>query len=240
MTRSRRTAREVRGWLAICSAIATAACGPQIGPPDANNPAPPNAPTDTAAYRARVAQFPASRVVHHRSRNAKCPIDGWCGKVIVDITALGTTSAVDPDNAPDSPVPVAHLVNTGKKTEKYYGLLPSESAEYDLWVNKKPGSTKAEWRVVGVMKKSGTLVYGEVTDLTLCHKYTVKPGASDADFAEYRYGGCNVRLASTSSTVIKSSLSFAGFFSWILAHACLLSESRTSGGWIECPNGCCT
>lgn len=233
MTRSRRTAENVLGCLAICSGIVAGACGPQIGPPDASNQPPPNAPTDTAGYRARIAQFPASREVHSRSRNAKCPIDGWCGKVTVNIGAMGTTSSIDPNNAPDSAVPVAHLVNVGKKTEKYYGLLPSDEAEYDLWVNKKPGSNKAEWRVVGIMKKTGTLVYGEVTDLALCHSYAVKPGASDADFAEYRDGDCNVPRGSASSP-IKSSLSFAAFLDWLLTY------SSTGGGWIECPNGCCT
>ena len=239
MARSLRTPNVGHGCLVVCFALVAFGCGPELGPPSATNPPPPGFPTDTAGYRARLAEFPGTRNAHKRSRKAKCfPFD-LC-TVDVTIEALGNTQLIYPHNAPDPAVPVAHLVNLDSKTEKYYGLLPKDSAEYDLWVNRKPGSTMGEWRVVGVMKSTGQLIYGQPTDFDWCHvPPAYQPTGSDADFAKYKDGDCNYKLGSASSTSRMSLLS-STFFSWLSEHLWYLASDRTAGGWIDCNNGCCT
>jgi hypothetical protein len=242
MTRSHRTPRDVRGWLVVCSAIAALGCGRALAPADASNPAPPGFPTDSAAYRDRLAQYPLSGNPHRRQRKSKCLTYPFlCSTIDVTIEARGSTQAIEPYKAPASAVPVAHLVNLDtKKIEGYYGLLPGDSAEYDLWVNQKPASTHAEWRVVGKVKKTGKLVYGGVTDLNLCHpRDSTTPPASDADFAEYK-NPCNYDIETASSTPSRASLSWTIIGSVFQHLSFLVTYATTGGGWIDCARGCCT
>jgi hypothetical protein len=164
-----------------------------------------------------------------------------CSKIDVTIEARGNTLTIDPYYAPISPVPVAHLVNLDKKKiEGYYGLLPGDSAEYDLWVNQKPASTHAEWRVVGRVKKTGKLVYGGVADLNVCHPPEQgTPVVSDADFAEYK-DPCNYDLDAASSTPSRMSLSWTIIGSVFQHLSAFLTYSTNGGGWIDCSRGCCT
>jgi len=242
MTGSRRTPRDVRSWLVVCSTIAALGCDRGLAPADASNPAPTGFPADTSAYRERLAQYPLSGNSHTRQRKSKCvtfPL--FCSKIDVSIQARGNTLDIKPDTAPASAVPVAHLVNLDKKkTEGYYGLLPGDSAEYDLWVNQKPASTRAEWRVVGMVKKTGKLVYGGVADLNLCHRRdSTTPPVSDADFAEYK-DPCNYDIDAASSTPSRATLSWA-IIGLVFQHlSAFLTYSTTGGGWIDCSRGCCT
>ena len=235
--------RDVRSAMLLIVGAFSMACARGLGEPLATNPAPPGLPTDTTQYKALLAQYPLTGSPHTRKR---CPTGLFCfSKIDVTIQARGTTSAVDPANAPASPVPVAHLVNLDKKKiEKYYGLLPGDVAEYDLWVNRKPASTLAEWRIVGVDKVTNQLSYGEPTDLTYCHKFQVQQGATDADFADdvvAMRGDCTERAGVTSAAIKQSSLGLTQIFHWVhQMQVWLLTYSRTGGGWIECPNGCCT
>lgn len=241
MTGSRRTPRDVRGWLVVCSTIAALGCDRGLAPADASNPAPTGFPTDTSAYRERLAHYPLSGNSHTRQRKSKCVTYPWfCSKIDVSIQARGNTLDIKPDTAPASAIPVAHLVNLDKKkTEGYYGLLPDDSAEYDLWVNQKPGSTLAEWRIVG-KKKNGALVYGEVTNLSYCHlREAGTPATSDADFAEYK-DACNYDIDKASSTQSRMSLSWTIIGSVFQHLSAFLTYSTTGGGWIDCSRGCCT
>jgi len=198
-------------------------------------------PTDTAAYNALLAKYPVSSTFHDRKRCAK----HWlCLRhTTVRIAAMGTTSSIDPGDAPRDAVPVAQLLNIGDATESYYGLLPQDEASYVLWVNQKPSSTLAEWRIVGTLK-SGQKVFGEASDLTYCHKPFGSPGMTDADFESDKVkelGKCNVSEGTTASSTRTSSLSFASIFEWVHhLEAVVLTYARTGGGWIECANGCCT
>jgi hypothetical protein len=242
MTGSRRTPRDVRSWLVVCSAIAALGCGPELAPPDANNPAPPGFPTDTAAYRDRLAQYPLSRNTHRQQRKSKCvTYPYFCSKIYVTIEALGNTLAIEPSNVPASAVPVAHLVNLDKKKiEGYYGLLPGDSAEYDLWVSQKPRSTQGEWRIVGQVKKTGKLIYGAATDLNYCHLgHSTNPPVSDADFAEYKHS-CDYDIGRSSATPNRMSLSWTIIGSVVQHLFAFLTYSTSGGGWIDCARGCCT
>jgi hypothetical protein len=241
MTRSRRTPRDVRSWLVVCSAIAALGCSRERAPAEANYAAPAGFPSDTAGYRARLAEHPLSGTPHQRQRRSQC-FYLLCPKIEVSIQARGNTLDIEPSNVPAQAVPVAHLANLDKrKTESYYGLLPGDSVEYDLWVNQKPGSTFGEWRVVGRVTKTGRLIYGEVTDLNYCHLgHTTTPPITDADFAEYK-DPCNSKLATASSTPSRMSLSWTIIGSVVSQLSAFLTEyAMTGGGWIDCSRGCCT
>jgi hypothetical protein len=241
MARSRGRARDVRGWLVALSAITGVACGPALAPPTADAPRPIGFPTDTSAYSARLSHYTLTGAPHSRERKADSCFLFWCSKVEVTIQALGNTTDIDPPNAPVDPTPVAHLVNADShKTEKYYHLLPSAQAEYDLWVNRKPGGG-VEWRVIGKLKPSGTLVFGQPTDLQYCHhlRRPGDPAVSDADFAEFK-PPCDVRL-DVAAASIKSGLS-SSIFASVFAHLAswVAEAARSGGGWIDCSRGCCT
>lgn len=242
MTHLRSKAQDALGLFGLCFVIGILGCA-GIGAPDASNPPPPGAPTTAAAYDSAIASYPRSRTPRVRDR---CPKGLICfhNKIKVSIEPLGTTSDIDPHAGPAQAVAVAHLINLDKKkVEKYYGLLPGDSAEYDLWVNQKPASTDVEWRIVGKIKATNQLIYGEATPVLPCHLYTPKKGATDADFAEDKVaelGACNAKAGTPASSTRTSSLSFSAIFGWIHYLQMALSYSRTGGGWIECSSGCCT
>ena len=245
MTRSRRTPRDVRSWLVVCSAVAALGCAREGSPADTNTTAPAGFPSDTAEYRARLAQYPLSGNPHKRQRRSEC-FYLLCPKIDVSIQARGNTLDIEPYNVQASAVPVAHLINLDKKnTEGYYGLLPGDTVEYDLWVNQKPASTQGEWRVVGRVTKTGRLIYGEVTDLNYCHLgHSTIPPVSDADFAEYKHA-CDYEIDRASSTKASStpsrmSLSWTIIGSVFQHLSAFLTYSTNGGGWIDCARGCCT
>jgi hypothetical protein len=242
MTLLRSKAQDARGLVALCFVIGTTGCAANLAPANATNQPPPGVPTSAAAYDSAIALYPRTGTPRVRDR---CP-DSWiCFKneIHVSIQPLGTTSEIDPTAGLAKAVPVAHLINLDKKkNEKYYGLLPRDSAEYDLWVNQKPGSTDLEWRIVGKIKATNQLVYGQPTDLLPCHLYRPRTGATDADFAADKVrelGDCKP-LETAASSSKTSSLSFSWTLGWIHSLQMLLTSSRTGGGWIECSSGCCT
>ncbi len=244
MSRSSATAREVGRWSVICSVIAALACVKSLAPPDPKNQLPDGVTNDTLDFRKKIASYPVSTTSHERPRRAKCFLS-LCSRIDVRIEAMGNTVAIDPDNAPASGLPVAHLVNLDKtKTERFYGLLPGTQAEYYLWVDRKAGSNKARWTLLQVSHTANSVTAAVPTDLTLCHKR--KPGLppkSDADFAESTdYNKpCDVALPADLK-VSRASAFPTPVFGAFLAHvAAVLSDGfRMEGGWIECSNGCCT
>lgn len=240
MTGSRRTPRDVRSWLVVCSAISALGCAQEGPRANTSSAAPAGFPSDTAQYRARLAQYPLSGNPHKRQRRSEC-FYLLCPKIDVSIEARGNTLKIEPYNVPAAAVPVAHLTNLDKKKiEGYYGLFPGDSVDYDLWVNQKPASTRGEWRVVGLNKNSGKLIYGEVTDLNYCHLgHSTKPPVSDADFAEYK-DSCNYDIGAASSTPSRMSLSWTIIGSVFQHLSAFLTYSTNGGGWIDCARGCCT
>jgi hypothetical protein len=166
-----------------------------------------------------------------------------CTKVDVMIEAVGITSEIDPNNAPVDGRPVAHMINLDdKKTEKYYGLRPQAQADYYLWVDRKPGTTRARWTLLEVSHTANMVLAGEPTDLNYCHKYTVNPAnASDADFANERSEGpCNVLLPPTAAMTRMSLWPDPLMMVIERAVAALKDFAKLEGGWIYCSNGCCT
>lgn len=244
MSRSSATARKVGRWSVICSVIAALACVKGLAPPDPNNQLPDGVTNDTLAFQKKIAQYPLSTTSHERPRKAKCFLS-LCSRIDVRIEAMGNTLAIDPDSAPASGLPVAHLVNLdNKKTERFYGLLPGTQAEYYLWVDRKAGSNKARWTLLQVSHTANSVTAAAPTDLTLCHKRELgaPPPKPDADFAEYRDDGpCDVPLPAELK-VSQASLFPLPVFGAFLAHvAAVLSNGfELEGGWIECSNGCCT
>ncbi|HMJ62450.1 MAG TPA: hypothetical protein VK493_11835 [Bryobacteraceae bacterium] len=237
------TARDGRILLAIALAIAALGCGTELPPPDASNPLPPGIPSDTGQYRQLIARDEMGKVSHRRERKAKCLL---CSKIVVTIQAVGNTLAIDPENGPVAPVRVAHLVNTDKnKIEKYYGLLPQDSAEYDLWVSRKKDTVKAQWTLVQVSITANSVLAAKARDLNYCHlRKPGDPKDSDADFAEYTYGGkkCDYPIPEPAQKVSRASLFPTPVFASFLTHlaAILVQYAESGGGWIDCNNGCCT
>lgn len=242
MDRSPGTSRDVRGWFAVCSAVVAFGCGPKLQPAAVGNSLPDGIPRDTAEYDRVVAQWQIARTPPH-IRERKVDSWKWWQRVEVSIAPRGNTYEVDPHNPSATPIPVAHLVNLDStKVEKYYGLLPGRQAEYDLWVNKKTDKT-SEWRIVQRSKTANSILAGEVVDFDYCHVY--KPGVpnvSDADFAADRLEGKCTYTRPPAPTATKSSLLSTGIVGSVVAHlSSLLADlARTEGGWIFCPNGCCT
>jgi hypothetical protein len=244
MTRPSGTARGVWTLLAISSAIAAVGCGPELDPPDPSNPLPPGVQSDTGKYREQIAEFPMTRNSHTRHRKAKCFL-GLCSGIDVRIEALGNTLAIDPENAPETAVAVAHLVNLDRnKKEKFYGLLPGNEAEYDLWVSRRPGSNKAQWTLVQRSLTSGAVTAAQPRYLDYCHlRGPNDPTVSDADFAENQnHGACDQPIIETAQGVSRASLFPTSVFSALLGHVTRFFDSptRTQGGWIDCARGCCT
>lgn len=243
MSRSSGAARDVGRCFVICSAIAMLGCGPELPPPDPSNPLPPGVQADTGQYRQQLAQYPMSRNSHTRNRKAKCFLN-LCSGIDVRIQAIGNTLDIDPENGPASPVPVAHLVNLDStKTEKFYGLLPGNQAEYDLWVGRRTTSNKAQWWLVQRSLTANSVTAAQPRELDYCHiRGPSDPKSSDADFAEYRYErGCDHPVKAAAAKVSQASLFPTPIFAF-LAHlgAILATAYRTEGGWIDCANGCCT
>jgi hypothetical protein len=239
MPRSAEALRYVEGWLVIGTAILALACeqsGPRV---EAGNDLPPGVPHDTINYERAVAQYPIGGPDNTRDRKRDC----WyyfCGNIPVNIRARGDHSAVDPLNPPTTAVPVAHIVNTDKhEREKWYTLLPSDSAWYDLWVYKDPKTQKAVWALVEMSHTADAVTAAKPTRFALCNKdgtYT-KP---EADFASYKHKECAEKLDAESERPT-ASLSISGLLtSFISQFQALSAASRTGGGWIDCPNGCCT
>lgn len=244
MRRPSGTARDVGKLLAISSAIVALGCGPQLDPPDPSNPLPPGVQSDTGKYRQQVAQFPMNTNSHTRARKAKCFLS-LCSGVDVSIEALGNTLAIDPENGPETAVPVAHLVNLDKKkTEKFYGLLPGDQAEYDLWVDRRAGSKKAQWTLVQRSLTTGSVTAAKPRDLSYCHlRGPNDPKVSDADFAENQnHGACDFPIPEAAQKVSRASLFSTPIFGAFLAQVskALSLAYRMHGGWIDCANGCCT
>jgi hypothetical protein len=243
MRRTSGRARDVRSWLITCSVLATFGCGPELAPPDPSNPLPPGIPADTGRYRQLIAQDVMSKNPHPRQRKAKCFLS-LCSGITVTIEAVGNTLDIDPKKGPATPVRVAHLVNQDKKkTEKYYGLLPGDSAEYDLWVSRKSDST-TQWTLLLVSRTSNSVIAAKPADLNYCHlRGPNDPKASDADFAEYRKPSkCNYPIRPAAQKVSQASLIPTPVFGSFLAHmaAILTQFAMSDGGWIDCNNGCCT
>jgi hypothetical protein len=243
MSRPSGTARDGRILMAIVLAIAALGCGTELPPPDPSNPLPPGIPADTGQYRQLIARDEMSKNPHPRERKAKCFL---CSKIIVTIEAVGNTLAIDPENGPVAPVRVAHLVNTDKKKiEKYYGLLPKDSAEYDLWVSRKRDTIKAQWTLVQVSITANSVLAAKPMDLNYCHlRKPGDPKASDADFAEYTYDGkkCDYPIPESGPKASRASLFPTPVFASFLTHlaAILVQYAVSGGGWIDCNNGCCT
>ena len=243
MRRSLRKARAVKSWLLMCAVTGVAGCDGMVPPPAPGNQLPFGVPSDTTSYREQVALYPASGPVHNRKRKGKC----FLCSVAVNINARGNTLAIDPITGPATPVAVAHLVNTDKHNrEKYYGLLPEDSAEYDLWVGQKGGgSTKTVWWLVETSHVSNSVTAGIPTDLNYCHspRGPNDPTTPDADFAQYQnHGRCDYDITQTASKVSMASLFPSPILSSFIAHvAAILAEyAKSGGGWIDCNNGCCT
>lgn len=244
MKRPPGTARGVGKLLAISAAFVALGCGTQLDPPDPSNPLPAGVQSDSGRYREQVAQFPMNRNSHTRHRKAKCFL-GLCSGVDVSIEALGNTLAIDPENAPETAVAVAHLVNLDKKkTEKFYGLLPGDRAEYDLWVSRRAGSTKAQWTLVQRSLTSSAVIAAKPRNLNYCHlRGPDVPAVSDADFAaNQNHGACDYPIPDSEEKVSRASLFSNSTFSALLGHvtAILLPSTRVGGGWIDCVRGCCT
>ena len=247
MSRPSGTARDVQRWLVmICSVFGALGCGKSMLPPSPSNPLPDGVISDTLDFQHKIAAFTASPAPHDRQRKAKCFLS-LCSRIDVRIEAMGTTSQIDPYNAPPHGLPVAHLHNYDKeRTERFFGLLPGAQAEYYLWVDRKPGgSNQARWTLLQVSHTSNSVTAAVPADLNLCHlrKPGVKP-TSDADFIEDRYHDepCDAPLPAAVPKVSQSSLFPAPVFAAVLAHVVnfLQSEFQTGGGWIDCNNGCCT
>lgn len=238
------TAREVGKLLAISSAIVAFGCGPQLDPPNPSNPLPPGVQSDTGRYKEQIALLPRGKNSHTRHRKASCFLS-LCSGVDVTIEALGNTLAIDPNNGPDPAVAVAHLVNLDKKKkEKFYGLLPGNEAEYDLWVGRRTGSNKAQWTLVERSLTSNSVTAAKPRNLDYCHLRGPKdPAVSDADFAANQpYGECNYPIPDSAQNVSQASLFPTPVFKALLVHMVtfLAQAYRMNGGWIDCANGCCT
>jgi len=252
--------RAAAKWIVITSAIVALGCPPPGGfpppSPDWSTPLPTGVDSDAGTFRARVDKgFPRSGNSHRRARAATCrpgSIDSHgrlrslCA-VDVTIEALGNTLLIDPDNAPVTGVPVARIENLDTvDSEAKFGFQPGIRALYFLWVDRKPGSTKARWTVLQVPMGAGIVRAGYQKDLKLCNHYHEREiRMSDADFYEYKYDDhpCDVAVSAEKSSVHQASfLSTEQFAALVGRVAAFLRRDFTAaqGGWISCSGGCCT
>ena len=163
------------------------------------------------------------------------------------IEPLGNTMLIDPDNAPATGVAVARIENLDSvDTETRFGFRPGIQALYYLWVDRKPGSTKARWTVLQVPMGAGIVTAGYQKDLKLCNY--PHPGdirVSDADFYEYKYDDqrCDAAVTAEKSSVHQASFLSTERFAALVSRvgAFIRNDfSAASGGWISCNGGCCT
>jgi hypothetical protein len=233
-------------WLLICAVIGTVGCNGTVRSPSPSYSLPRGVPSDTAAYRERVAQYPASGPTHQRKRKGKCLLS-LCS-VEVNINARGNTLAIDPNTGPADPIPVAHLVNLDKhKRDNFFLMKPADSAEYDLWVGQKASTdSKTVWWLVETSHTSDsvTTIWGP-KDLNYCHnpRGPNDPTTPDADFAEFQnHGKCDYDISRAAAKVSTASLFSNQLLDLFVARvaAILTQFARSDGGWIDCNNGCCT
>lgn len=251
--------RAATKWIATTSVIGALACtapgGLPYPIPDWTTHLPTGVDSDAAAFRARLAKgFPRGGGSHRRARAAKCRPGLDAGRsprvlctVEVTIEPLGDTRLIDPDNAPAAGAAVARIENLDSlDTEARFGFRPGIEAVYYLWVDRKPGSTKARWTVLEVPMGAGIVRAGYQKDLKLCHSYGGPGWVSDADFVEYKYDDhpCTVPMVSADkSRIQEASLLLPARFVSLLgkAAAFLRGEAAAAqGGWISCSGGCCT
>lgn len=248
--------RAAAKWIAITSAVAALGCPPPAGfppSPDWSTPLPAGVDSDAAAFRGRLDKgFPRGGSFHTRARAAKCRpgrtlLRSLCA-VDVRIEPLGDTRLIDPDSAPASGVAVARIENLDSvDTEARFGFRPGIEAVYYLWVDRKPGSTRARWTIVQVPMGAGIVTAGYQKDLKICMRYHPgdPPRVSDADFYEYRYDDhpCEVAVRAEKSRVQEASFLSTQQFSALVGRvAAFLRGELTAaqGGWISCNGGCCT
>lgn len=231
-------------WLVVSSlatAFACASAPTKLPPPDDDNPLPPGVNSDAGQFRRQITAFAPSGKPHRRARPGTCP---FC-VVNVSVEAVGDTREINPEVGPSPGRPVAHIVNhDSTDTESYYGIQPSIQAEYYLWVDRKPHSTRAQWTLLRVPTGTGNVTAGRPHDLVLCHtRRDGEASSSDADFAEYRHpGGCD-GIASTEDMNTSQASIFPIRFAAIFARIATLVRGEATaarGGWIECARGCCT
>jgi hypothetical protein len=247
--------RAAAKWIAIASAVVTLGCPPPAGfppSPDWSTPLPTGVDSDAAAFRGRLEKgFPRGGAFHARARAAKCrpgrtPLRILCA-VDVRIEPVGDTRLIDPDNAPALGIPVARIENLDTvDTEALFGFRPGIEAVYYLWVDRKPGTTKARWTVLQVPMGAGIVTAGHQSDLKRCMYYHPgdPPPVSDADFYEYKYDDhpCEARVSTQKSSIQEASfLSIEQFGALVRRVAAFLrTETMAQGGWISCSGGCCT
>jgi hypothetical protein len=250
--------RAAAKWIVITSAIVALGCPPPGGfpPPDWSTPLPTGVDADAGTFRARVDKGPPrGGTSHRRARAATCrpgSLDSHgrpralCA-VDVMIEPLGNTMLIDPDNAPATGVAVARIENLDSvDTEARFGFRPGIQALYYLWVDRKPGSTKARWTVLQVPMGAGIVTAGYQKDLKLCnYPHPGEIRVSDADFYEYKYDDqrCNVAVTAEKSSVHQASfLSTERFAALVSRVGAFIRKdfSAASGGWISCNGGCCT
>lgn len=248
--------RAAAKWISIATVVVVLGCPPPAGfppIPDWSTPLPTGVDSDAAAFRGRLEKsFPRGGPIHARARAARCrpghtPLRILCA-VEVRIEPVGDTRLIDPDNAPIAGVPVARIENLDTvDTEALFGFRPGIEAVYYLWVDRKPGTTKARWTVVQVPMGAGIVTAGHQSDLKRCMYYHPgdPPPVSDADFYEYKYDDhrCEVAVSAEKSRVQEASLLSSQVFAALVGRvAALLRRELTAaqGGWISCSGGCCT
>jgi hypothetical protein len=212
----------------------------QVPPPDPSNPLPRDIKSAAEAdFLKQINAFKPAPIPHERERTADGCFLGLClRKTTVRIVALGDTYEIDPENPPTVGRPVALLVNLGKKTEKYYGLLPQSQADYYLWVDAK-SSKKAQWTLLELSHTTHTVIAAMPTDLNYCVKYDSKT-LSDADFAEFKHKKCDWPIPEPSAKVSQASMIPAALIAVFQNAFAFLAVASAGGGWISCSNGCCT
>jgi hypothetical protein len=165
----------------------------------------------------------------------------------VKIEPLGDTRLIDPDNAPAAGVAVARIQNLDSSdVEAKFGFRPGIQAVYYLWVDRKPGSTKARWTILQVPMGAGIVTAGYQRDLKRCmyaHEGEIR--ISDADFYEYKYGdhSCEVMASADKSSTYEASFLSTENFVALVEHVAAFVRGKFSaaqGGWISCSGGCCT
>jgi len=159
------------------------------------------------------------------------------------IEPVGDTRLIDPDNAPVTGVAVARIENLDTvDTEAKFGFQPGIQALYYLWVDRKPGSTKARWTILQVPMGAGIVTAGYQADLKLCHAY--KPVSSDADFLEYKdYGRCPALATAERPSMNQASVVSTERFAALAERVAAFFRGKftaAQGGWISCSGGCCT
>jgi len=246
--------RAAAKWIAISSAVVALGCPPPGGfpTPDWSTPLPTGVDSDAASFRGRLEKgFPRGGTFHTRARAARCRSGGTYLRVLcvvdVKIEPLGDTRLIKPDSAPAAGVAVARIENLDSvDTEAKFGLRPGTEALYYLWVDRKPGSTRARWTILQVPMGAGIVTAGYQKDLRLCNRYHYgETAVSDADFYEYKYDDhpCEVAVSTERSSVQEASFVSAEQIAALVRRVTAFFRgefSAAQGGWISCSGGCCT